>query len=1003
MQFTPASAGTLTGALTITSNSQVSPQTVPLDGIGIVSTPVVTLSPSQLSLPAQAAGTISPPQPVTLQNTGSAPLALSSVAANGAAAETNNCPTILATGSSCIINVMLAAPLTGACSGSITIDSNAPGGPQSISISGGCLPLPSIESALSSSSLVFTPQTVATLSPSQTVNLTNIGSAPLNIASITAVGDAVQTNNCGAVLAVASSCSINVAFAPSAIGPRTAAVIVTDAAPDSPHVISISGLGLPNPVPIVNQPLLPAAIRPGAAGLTLVVNGSGFVPGSVVYWNGSPRVTQSISGLQLSTSLTAADLATPGTGSVSVVNPAPGGGPSNAVWLPVAYPSPAPVLTVATIPTGMAPSSLIAADFNQDGKLDLAVTNSGANTVSILLGHGDGTFAAAVNYSTGNLPMAIATGDFNHDGIPDLAIVNQADNTVSILLGTGGGAFSSGATYATGTQPAAVVAADLNADGNPDLAIANQADDTVSILLGDGDGAFAPQLAYPAGESPDALIAADFDGDGKPDLAIGNDVTPGGTVTVLLNHGDGSYLPGVTYATGDSVSLVAADLNGDGKLDFAAVNYLAQSLSVYLGTGKGTFTLGPTQTTRLSPNLTGLAAADINADGTLELLMGGNADAGFTAVSNNDAGTFTSILQTGAVSQTTALAVGDFNNDGSIDAALASYGSNTISILLQSPALAVSSSNVSFGNVVVGANGTQTVTLTNSGSAMLQIGTVTASGAFSQTNNCSAAIAPGNGCTIMLVFSPPAAGTQNGVLSIASNISGPPQTVNLVGAGVTFAATVGRSQSSVIGGNPLTSNTITLSSPAPQSGWSVELSSSNSAIASVPGAVSVAPGAAVSSSFTITTAAVSSSTPVTVSANINGYTATAILTVNPMGASVILSSTSVTGGALVTSNSITLASPAPVGGLLFNLVSSNPALASVPATVTVAAGATATPSFNIQTTAIGSNTTVTIFASLSGVPGAIANATLKLLAAEVSSLTLTSNAITAANPRHLTS
>jgi hypothetical protein len=986
--FSPVSAGPQSGAVTISSNSQASPQTVPLSGTGTLAAPVALLASNQLSFPPQAAGTVSAPQAVTLQNTGPVGLVIASIAASGAAAQTNNCPTDLAPGASCTINVMLAAPLTGACNGNVTVVSNASGGSQSIGATGTCLPPPGIESVLSTSSLVFAPQTLGTVSPTKTVTLSNIGTLSLNIAGILATGDATQTNTCGAVLGVGANCVIAVAFSPAATGSRSGTVVVTDAAPDSPHVISISGVGLPNPVPLVNQPLLPAAVQPGAAGLTLTVNGTGFVPGSVVYWNGTPRITQSNGGSQLSASLTAADLASPGTGWVSVVNPSPGGGQSNVVWLPVAYPSPAPVLAVAATAANAGPSSLAVADFNNDGKLDLAVSNSGANTVSILLGNGNGTFAASLNYATGNTPMAVAVGDFNHDGIPDLAVVNQSDNTVSILLGAGGGLFGSQAVYATGNQPSAILVADLNADGNLDVAVANRADNTVSILFGNGDGTFAAHLDYAAGENPDALAAADFNGDGKLDLAVANDVTPGGTVTILLNHGDGSYLPGVAYATGDSVGVVAADFNGDGKPDFAAVNYLDQTLSVYLGNGNGTFAVVAYQGTRLSPNLMGLVAADVNGDGTLELLMGGNADMGITVLDNNSAAIFTSILQSGVVAQTTALAVGDFNNDGSIDLALASSGSNTISVVLQSPAVALSSASISLGNVQVGGSGSQTVALTNSGSAMLQIGGISANGSFSETNNCSGGIAPGSACTVNVTCSPTVAGTQSGVLTISSNAPGGPQTVSLSAVGLTFTASVGLPLNTVVGGNPLPSNTVTLSSPAPSGGWTVNLSSSNPAVLSVPASVAVAAGAAVSSSFTITTGAVASNTPVTITATVNGSTATAIVTVTPIGVSIALAATSVNSGSLLTPNSVTLSSPAPAGGLVFTLVSSNPAVASVPASVTVPAGASVSSSFSINTAVVSSNTAVTIFASLSGVSGTIANATFTLDAVGISSLVL---------------
>jgi hypothetical protein len=992
--FRPEAAGIQSGGVTIVSNSQVSPQTVPLTGTGTASPPIAVLSTNTLFFPPQAAGTVSAPQRVTLQNNGQVGLAIASISASGAAAETNNCPTELAPGVNCAIHVMLAAPLVGACTGSVAVATNAPGSPQSVAVNGSCSPTPPVESALSSTSLVFAPQTVATVSPFQTVTLSNIGSQILSVEGIAAAGNATQTNTCGATLAVGASCTIAVSFVPSTVGSLTGTVTVADNAPDSPRVIAISGLGLANPVPLVNQPLLPAAVQPGTAGLTLTVNGTGFVAGSAVYWNGTPRVTQFKSGSQVSVSLTAADLAVPSTGWVSVVNPTPGGGQSNVVWLPVGYPSPAPVLTNSEIPASAAPSALTAADFNNDGRLDLAVANSGANTVSILLGNGNGTFGNKVDYAAGNVPVAVAAGDFNHDGILDLAVANQTDNTVSILLGAGGGVFNAQKVYATGNQPSAVVAADLNGDGNLDLAVANRADDTVSILFGNGNGTFAAHLDYPAGNSPAALAAGDFNGDGKLDLAVGNDVTPGGTVTILLNHGDGSYLPGVAYATGDSMSLVTADFNEDGKLDFAAVNSLDESISIYVGTGNGTFTLGPNQTTIPAPHSVGVATADVNGDGTLELLLAANSDVGITALANEDNAAFSTILQYGGVPAAGALVLGDFNNDGSIDMAVVQSASNTISVLLQSPSMAPSSASVNFGNVLVGGSGNQTITVTNDGSAMLQIATVHAGGTFTQTNNCtSGAIAAGDLCTISITFKPTATGLQSGTLTISGNIPGGFQTVSLSGVGATFTATVTLPVNTVIGGDPLSSNTVTASSPAPAGGWTVNLSSSNPAVASVPASVPIAAGATVSSSFTVTTAAVSSSTQVTITASVNGATGSVVVTVNPIGVSFSIPNLTVAGGNTA-SNSLTLASPAPAGGLTFNLASSDPSIATVPASVTVAAGATSSPTFNITAAVVATSTTATIFASLSGVSGTIASATVLDQSPQVTSVVLTPPTVT---------
>jgi hypothetical protein len=219
-----------------------------------------------------------------------------------------------------------------------------------------------------------------------------------------------------------------------------------------------------NPVPLLNQPLVPSAVAPGSASFTLNVNGSGFISSSVVNWNGSARTTHFVSSLQVTADILSSDVAVASTASVTVFNPGPGGGTSNPQFLQVIASS--TTLDFSKTDTTFSFTSIlgqpVVADFNGDGKLDIAVAESNTsvfpNSVDVLLGNGDGTFQPYVSNPVGDYPYGVAVGDFNGDGKLDLVVVNvcgsdstcASDGTVSILLGNGDGTFQPQTTYSLG-------------------------------------------------------------------------------------------------------------------------------------------------------------------------------------------------------------------------------------------------------------------------------------------------------------------------------------------------------------------------------------------------------------------------------------------------------------------------------------------------------------------------------------------------------------------------
>ncbi|MBZ5700809.1 MAG: FG-GAP-like repeat-containing protein [Acidobacteriia bacterium] len=240
------------------------------------------------------------------------------------------------------------------------------------------------------------------------------------------------------------------------------------------------------------------------------------------------------------------------------------------------------------IAAGNGPSAIVTGDFNGDGKRDFAVSNFSDNTVSVFLGNGLGGFSAAPGSpfllpGGEQGPVALGTADFNGDGKADLAVVNRTSNNVSILLGNGDGTFhaASGSPIAVGATPVALAAGDLNGDTRPDLAIVNQADNSVTVLLNNGDGTFQAATNSPlaTGAAPSGVAIADFNSDGTGDLLVTNAGL--NTISVHLGLGAGLFAPRFALPTAAGPSaVVAADFNNDARPDAAFSEATANQVSI---------------------------------------------------------------------------------------------------------------------------------------------------------------------------------------------------------------------------------------------------------------------------------------------------------------------------------------------------------------------------------------------------------------------------------------
>jgi hypothetical protein len=495
-----------------------------------------------------------------------------------------------------------------------------------------------------------------------------------------------------------------------------------------------------------------------------MVYGAGFVSGSVVNWNGSALGTTYVSVDQLTAVVPAANIASPGTASISVINPPPGGGTSNFVSFEITSPvNPTFAATPSTLPA----AAVMVADFNGDGKPDLA-----ANT-GVMLGNGDGTFQALLAFPSGFSGTLILAGDFNGDGILDLA------TSSGVMLGNGDGTFQAPLAYPSGIPttgflggPLSVLAGDFNRDGKLDLIYAEAAafgmySGNVYVLLGNGDGTFAAPLSSGSGGDtpPGSQAIGDFNGDGNLDLAIGYPCcTTEGNVTIYYGNGDGTFqIPGQTFDTlSFPDAMVAAAFKADGVLDIAIGSGALNSGIEFV---VGPEVINPPVST---PVYT-LVAADLTGDGMLDLI-----DNGYVLLNNGD-GTFSPLPSTNA-----GQLFGDFNGDGRMD-----YVSGN-QVFLQSPAISgLPNSGLSFGNQVVGTPSTpQTVQVQNTGSAVLAFTSIQASADFTESDNCRPSVAVGASCTISVTFDPPAEGPLTGTLTLTDNAGDSPETVQLSGTGI---------------------------------------------------------------------------------------------------------------------------------------------------------------------------------------------------------------------------
>jgi hypothetical protein len=438
-------------------------------------------------------------------------------------------------------------------------------------------------------------------------------------------------------------------------------------------------------------------------------------------------------------------------------------------------------------------SNVAVGDFNGDGKPDLAVCNLGANTVSILLNNGDGTFQPHVDYPAGTGPTSIVTGDFNGDGVLDLAILDS--NGIFVLLGNGNGTFNQG-NQAYTLFGYAIVAGDLNGDAKLDLAVTSgeaATQGTIFILRGNGDGTFQEAVGYADGQEYGLPSVSDLNGDGKLDLIVGSSFY-GYVASILLGNGDGSFQPPTFNFLSDVSPIALADFNQDGSRDLAGakLGFPAASVTVMLSAafksispaslnfgscGLGT-TSAPQTITISNPGNIVFNIASIVASGNFSQTndcVGSLAVGARCTVNVAFAPTATG-LQSGAITVT------DSTKISPVAIPLSGTGVN-------GPFLTPYPSRVNFSPQNQGTSSSPAaVMLVNTGNAALSISSIGVTGAdasdFSLKSACGSSLLPGASCSVSVTFTPTAGGSRTASVSITDTAPGSPQSVSLGGTGL---------------------------------------------------------------------------------------------------------------------------------------------------------------------------------------------------------------------------
>ncbi len=327
---------------------------------------------------------------------------------------------------------------------------------------------------------------------------------------------------------------------------------------------------------------------------------------------------------------------------------------------------------------------------------DMVVANYNDKTISVRLCLDDGTFGQENVYAAGLNPVAVCTGDFNKDGFDEIAVVNSGTNTVSVYKNLGVGAnFSAATDYVIGTtlnpNPSAITIADVNGDGRLDLIVANHDENSVSILFGLGNGTFGGATNnYAVGQGPSSVCVVKMDTNSPyADIIVAN--TTDGTVSILYGATNGIFPSSdsfeiQTFGDPQPVSVQVGDFNGDGFLDIATANFASNTVSIILQDVDGNFAVAATYGVGNAPK--SLLLRDLNRDGIVDFAVANSGDDNVQVFLGRGDATFSDEGPFSTGDDPAVVVGSNFNSDRAADMVVGNSGGNTVTILLFAAPLA---------------------------------------------------------------------------------------------------------------------------------------------------------------------------------------------------------------------------------------------------------------------------------------------------------------------------